>query len=225
MTNLESLFKAVKNINVVDSSITYDQYIPIDLSVTNPQLSITAVNNAKDFGEYINHYLTKTDSVAAYGGYNEERNLYRRSTIFNANNADERNIHIGLDIWLKAETPVLAAFDGFVHSCANNAGTGNYGPTIILEHTIDNQLFYTLYGHLSLKSIGNLKAGTVFKQGQQLGTLGDETVNGNYPPHLHFQIIKDIANYSGDYPGVCSKNDREYFLENCPDPNLILQIK
>lgn len=224
MTNLESLLQTAKNIKVIDSSINYDQYTPIDLSVSNSQLSIAAVTNQKDFGEYINAFLAENNASVAYGGYNEERNIYRRSTIFKDNDADERNIHIGLDIWLKAGTPVLAAFDGVVHSFNYNAGVGDYGPTIILEHILENQVFYTLYGHLSLDSIENLKTGTIFKQGQQLAALGDVAINGDYPPHLHFQIIKDIGAYSGDYPGVCSKNDRDYFLENCPNPNLILQI-
>ena len=57
-----------------------------------------------------------------------------------------------------------------------------------------------------------------------MATLGDATINGDYAPHLHFQIIKDIAENTGDYPGVCSKNKRNYYLDNCPDPNLLLKI-
>lgn len=93
-----------------------------------------------------------------------------------------------------------------------------------MKHSIKDQTFYTLYGHLSLASIENLEVGTPFKKGQRMGTLGDSTVNGGYAPHLHFQIIKDIKEYSGDYPGVCSKNDLIYYLENCPNPNLLLKI-
>jgi hypothetical protein len=42
---------------------------------------------------------------------------------------------------------------------------------------------------------------------------------------LHFQIIEEISNTFGDYPGVCSKSDLDYYLKNCPDPNLLLKIK
>ena len=48
--------------------------------------------------------------------------------------------------------------------------------------------------------------------------------NGDYPPHLHFQIILDIENFYGDYPGVCSENDLKYYSQNCPDPNLVLKL-
>jgi murein DD-endopeptidase MepM/ murein hydrolase activator NlpD len=45
---------------------------------------------------------------------------------------EERNIHIGLDLWIKAGTPILSALDGKIHSFIS-AGFGDYGPTIILE--------------------------------------------------------------------------------------------
>ena len=49
-------------------------------------------------------------------------------------------------------------------------------------------------------------------------------MNGDYAPHLHFQIIKNIADYEGDYPGVSSKNDLDFYSANCPDPNLVLKL-
>ncbi|PTS92192.1 peptidase M23, partial [Flavobacterium sp. HMWF030] len=82
----------------------------------------------------------------------------------------------------------------------------------------------TLYGHLSLESIENLSVGTFFNKGEQIGTLGSSDINGDYAPHLHFQIIHNIEAYSGDYPGVCSTNDLNFYIENCPDPSLLLKI-
>ena len=68
------------------------------------------------------------------------------------------------------------------------------------------------------------KVGMAFQQGDLLGDLGDAHINGDYPPHLHFQIIKDIQEYKGDYPGVCSKKDLDFYLKNCPDPNILLKL-
>ena len=48
--------------------------------------------------------------------------------------------------------------------------------------------------------------------------------NGHWPPHLHFQIILDMQLKEGDYPGVCKYSEREKYLANCPDPDLILQL-
>lgn len=224
MPTLENNFLNLKNIKVIDCAIAYSQYIPLDLSVSNLELSNIDIKNAEVFENYIKNYLQKNDAKVAFGGYNEERNIYKRSGIFNDTENEERNIHIGMDLWIKKGTGVLAALDGRVHSFAFNAGLGNYGPTIILEHKIENQTFYTLYGHLSLESIEKIEIGAVFKKGQQFATLGDASINGDYAPHLHFQIIKDIKDNIADYPGVCSKNDLKYYLENCPDPNLLLKI-
>nr|WP_315191250.1 peptidoglycan DD-metalloendopeptidase family protein [uncultured Flavobacterium sp.] len=225
METLENLLKEIQNVKVIDDSISYTEYIPLDLSVSNIELSKLAIDDPTIFEEFIEEKLLKNKAKVAFGGYNEERNLYKRSTVFNDNQTEERNIHIGLDLWIKAGTPVLAALDGTIHSFNYNNNLGDYGPTILLKHSIKDQSFYTLYGHLSLESIANIEVGSFFTKGQQLATLGDASVNGNYAPHLHFQIIKDIATNIGDYPGVCSKKDLNYYLENCPDPNLLLKIK
>ena len=224
MPILETIFSKLENIKVIDDSIPYSQYIPLDLSIANTDLSKIDIKNPKIFEAYIENQLQKNNAKVAFGGYNEERNLYKSSMIFNDEEKEERNIHIGMDLWIKGGTPVLAALDGTVFGFDFNAGKGNYGPTIILEHTMANQTFYTLYGHLSLESIEDIEIGTVFKKGQTLATLGDSSVNGGYSPHLHFQIINNMeANFS-DYPGVCSKKNLDFYLENCPDPNLLLKI-
>jgi murein DD-endopeptidase MepM/ murein hydrolase activator NlpD len=225
MISLETLFLDLKDIKVIDSTIPYSQYTPLDLSATNLELNQLNISNAVEFETYIEQLLVKNKSSVAYGGYNEVRDLYKRSTVFNDSNTEERNIHIGLDLWIKAETPVLAALDGKVHSFQYNNNLGDYGPTIILEHQLENHTFYTLYGHLALESITSIKIGDFFTKGQQLAVLGDATVNGDYSPHLHFQIIKNIEDNFGDYPGVCSKNKLSYYLVNCPDPNLLLKIQ
>ena len=224
MPTLENLFSRLDHIKVIEDSIPYSKYTPIDLSNSNADLSKIDMENASEFENYVEILLKKNDAMVAFGGYREERNLYKSSPLFNNEESEERNIHLGMDLWTKAGIPILAAVDGTVHGFDFNAGKGNYGPTIILKHTFDNQNFHTLYGHLSVESIENLEMGTVFKKGQKIATLGDSSVNGGYAPHLHFQIIKEIKDFRGDYPGVCSKHDLDYYLENCPDPNLLLKI-
>ena len=224
MPTLENIFSRLENIKVIDDSIPYSKYTPIDLSISNLDLSKMDVGNTGDFEKYIENILQKNNSKVAFGGYNEVRNLYKSSLLFNDDEKEERNIHIGMDLWIKAGTPVLAALDGIVHSFDFNAGKGNYGPTIILEHTFENHVFYTLYGHLSMESIAEIEIGSVFKKGQEIATLGNSSVNGGYSPHLHFQIIKKIEAFFGDYPGVCKVSEAEKYLNNCPDPDLILNM-
>jgi murein DD-endopeptidase MepM/ murein hydrolase activator NlpD len=225
MPNLETILYNTSDVAVISESISENKYTPLDLSVTNKALEKELLSNANDFENFIERELATNHAKIAFGGYNEERNLYKRSTIFKDEETEERNIHIGLDLWIKAGTPILAALDGVIHSFNFNDGFGDYGPTIILEHHIEDQTFYTLYGHLSLDSLENITVGDVCKKGQQIGKLGDSAVNGDYSPHLHFQIIKEISGNFGDYPGVCTKSDLAFYLDNCPDPNLLLKIK
>lgn len=225
MPTLEKIFLQLENSTVIESSIPYSKYASLDLSISNMELSKIDMSDPEAVEIYIENHLQRNNAKVAFGGYNEERNLYKSSLIFNDDEKEERNIHIGMDLWITAGTPVLAAVDGIVYGFDFNAGKGNYGPTIILKHSIENQTFYTLYGHLSLESIENIEIGTIFKKEQQIATLGDSSVNGGYSPHLHFQIIKNIEDFTSDYPGVCSKKDLNFYLENCPDPNLLLKIR
>lgn len=225
MPSLKTLFSKVENVKVIDVSIPYAKYVPIDLSTKNTNVSEIELSDSKKFDAFIQNYLQKNDAKVAFGGYNEKRNLYKSSPLFNENKKEERNIHLGIDFWTKVNTPVLAALEGKVHSFNYNSGKGNYGATIILKHCIENKIFYTLYGHLSIESFKNLEIGTTFQKGEKIATLGNSSINGGYAPHLHFQIIKDIQEYSGDYLGVCSKINLDFYLKNCPNPDLLLKIQ
>jgi len=221
---LETFLQNQTNIKVIDATIDYKNYVAIDLSASHTDALDLDLTDAEKFEAFIENYLAENKAKVAFGGYLETRNLYKRSENFNQENTDERNIHIGLDLWIKAGTSVLSALDGKIHSFQNNTLLGDYGPTIILEHEIEGFTFYTLYGHLSLESLENKRAGQLVKKGEKIAGLGKPPVNGDYAPHLHFQIIKNIENKKGDYPGVCSLKEFDFYKENCPDPNLLLKI-
>ena len=223
-----SIFKsfASNNIFVIDKIYSKSDYTKIDLSASNETLNKINVNAPKEMEDYINEFTKIKNAKIAIGGYLETRNLYKRSKYFNeqTNPSDERNIHLGVDIWTKAGTKVLAALDGEIHSFKNNTNHGDYGPCIILKHQVEESVFYTLYGHLSLHSIQNIQIGDTVLQGDEIAQLGDSSINGDYAPHLHFQVIKDLQNNFGDYPGVCSLNQLSFFKENCPNPMELLGI-
>ncbi|MFC6267814.1 peptidoglycan DD-metalloendopeptidase family protein [Frigoriflavimonas asaccharolytica] len=224
MINFPEILQTQANIKVIDSTIDYKNYVAIDLSAKNTDKMDLDVTDAEVFEEFVENHLSENKAKVAFGGYLEVRNLYRRSENFKDNVTDERNIHIGLDLWIKAGTSVLSALDGKIHSFQDNTAHGDYGPTIIIEHEIDGCTFCTLYGHLSLESLDGKSEGQVVKKGEKIAELGKPPINGDYAPHLHFQIIKDIQNKKGDYPGVCSQKELEFYKENCPDPNLLLKI-
>lgn len=225
MKNILEIISTVESAKVILKEMDYSNYVSLDLSDSNDDLKSRNLNTATDYENYISEYLNLHDAKIAFGGYQETRNLYKRSGVFNNQTSDERNIHIGLDLWINASAPIFAALDGEIHSFKNNDALGDYGPTIILKHQIEDLTFHTLYGHLSLESISDKKVGDFVKKGEKIGALGLPPINGDYAPHLHFQIIIDLENNLGDYPGVCSQNKLAFYANNCPDPNLLLKIK
>jgi len=210
---------------VIDASILKEDYTLIDLSKTNTDLDTFDISSSQAWETYITNYLKKRNKKVAFGGYLEKRGIYSRSDYFsNQNLENKRNIHLGLDLWAVAGTSVLAAFNGEIHSFKDNTNFGDYGPAIILKHHLDGVIFYTLYGHLSRESLINLKIGAKLKQGETIGYLGKAEFNGDYAPHLHFQIIVDLQNNVGDYPGVCALKDLEFYKENTVNPQLVLGL-
>jgi murein DD-endopeptidase MepM/ murein hydrolase activator NlpD len=196
----------------------------IDLSNQNPELKRIDTSNAVAFSKYINRYVKDHQAKVAIGGYKEARNIYKRSQNFNSTDAEERFIHLGLDLWTKANTPIFAPLEGKVHSFKNNIGLGNYGPTIILEHQLKGDKFHTLYGHLTTASLKDLEVGKSIPAGENFAAIGSYPENGDYPPHLHFQVIVDLKEMTGDFPGVTSLADQNAAFSNCLDPNLILKF-
>ena len=224
MTTLIELLTLCEPSKVIAPHISYSEYVPLDLSISKGKILSSKLETAKDYEVFIQKHLDDNKGKIAFGGYQEIRNLYKRSAVFNAENTEERNIHIGLDLWINESASVHSALDGKIHSFQNNTALGDYGPTIIVQHQLHGHIFQTLYGHLSEESLIGKQIGDTVSKGDQIGNLGLPPINGDYAPHLHFQIIIDMENKFGDYPGVCSSRTLNHYSTNCPDPNVLLKI-
>ncbi len=222
---------------VVDFNATKDKLLSLNFTGENKELTIEMIADTATFSHYINSKLSAGNARYAIGGYDEDRILYKRSSHFKAAAASSnslptednlegasRSIHLGIDIWAPAGTEVFVPIGGTVHSFANNNNYSDYGATIILQHQLETVVFHTLYGHLSMADLVNMQEGKYISRGELLGHFGEPHENGDWPPHLHFQIIDDMRMNIGDYPGVCTISEREKYLHNCPDPDLILNM-
>jgi 4-aminobutyrate aminotransferase-like enzyme len=54
--------------------------------------------------------------------------------------------------------------------------------------------------------------------------VGDLDVNGGWPPHLHFQLISDLLDRDGEFPGVARADQRAVWKSLSPDPNLVARL-
>jgi 4-aminobutyrate aminotransferase-like enzyme len=161
------------------------------------------------------------------GRYDEPRALYT-SALFGATSnptSERRTVHLGMDLFVEAGTPLRAPLDGVVEVVANNSAPLDYGPVVILRHeTSGGEEFFSLFGHLSKESIDGLKVGQRIARGQQFVRVGSSQENGGWTPHVHFQIILDLLELSGDFPGVAYASQRAVWTSLSPDPNLLLGI-
>ncbi len=209
---------------VVDYNPAADRLYKFDFTVSNTELSPDDVHDTDKFSSWVNKKLEENSCRYGAGGYMEHRTLYARSELFNTSE-EPRRLHLGVDIWGGAGTPVYAPLSGRIHSFQDNNHFGDYGPTVILHHHLDGLELYTLYGHLNRGCLDGLSVGDTVLKGTQIGALGNQEENGHWPAHLHFQLMFDMQGCYGDYPGVGYYSKKDEYLRNIPDPNLILKFQ
>ncbi|MBW4891760.1 peptidoglycan DD-metalloendopeptidase family protein [Mucilaginibacter sp. HMF5004] len=208
---------------VVDLVAGTDRLLQLDFTENNRELTLADLAVTERFSAWIDRKVASNNARYGIGGYFEYRTIYGRSALFDTTD-EPRRLHLGVDIWSNAGTPVYVPIDGKVHSYQDNNNFGDYGPTIILEHDLDGIKLYSLYGHLSRESLSGLYEEKPVDAGEILGHFGDATENGQWPPHLHFQLMFDMEGMRGDYPGVCKYSEMEKYKLNIPDPDLILNF-
>jgi len=104
-------------------------------------------------------------------------------------------VHHGVDFSAPEGTPVKAAASGTVYISTDlideNGKYYSYGKYIVIEHyDVTRGTYYTLYAHLSSRSVNQ---GDTVTYGQIIGYSGNTGNSGG--PHLHFEIRKGTYSY------------------------------
>lgn len=206
--------------HLLDPAIGARGYFSIDLSVDNPFWNSHDVSDIAIFEKYLYEQRTATNKYVAHGGYLEKRALYRHSARFQQGAV--RDTHMGVDLWAPAGTSVHAVMDGVIHSFANNSDTGNYGPTLILEHDWQGKKLYSLYGHLAISDMADWFVGRRFRESELIAHLGTPSENGGYSPHLHFQVMTSMLDFNGDFVGVLAQEQIAEYEHIILDPNIFI---
>jgi murein DD-endopeptidase MepM/ murein hydrolase activator NlpD len=133
----------------------------------------------------------------------------------------DRVVHLGIDLGGPVGTAVHAFTEGKVYALGINSAKGDYGPTLITEHTVDHRSVWALHGHLSWSSIEHHSLGDHVARGQKIAEIGDRTENGGWPPHLHFQLSY-VRPKSHDMRGVFSVEEAKKARLVHPDPRVVL---
>ncbi|HKJ64169.1 MAG TPA: peptidoglycan DD-metalloendopeptidase family protein [Desulfopila sp.] len=132
--------------------------------------------------------------------------------------AENRFIHLGLDIIVALSTPLHAPLAAEVAESGYEVGEGNYGGFVLLRHESSFfQTFYSFYGHLRRSSLP--APGTTVDAGGVFAEIGDFHENGNWFYHTHLQVLTEEAFARGYISkGYCSGADLEQINDLCPSP-------
>jgi len=198
----------------------------LDLSVSSPELNGRDTDDTTDFTKRVFRHIEDQGASIGIGRYLEPRAFYLTET-FEGREGDpreRRTIHLGIDIFDQAGAPVRAPLKGVVKSVHDNGQGLDYGPTIVLEHAGPDGPFWTLYGHLERASVSELLAGSEVEAGEEIARIGPYPENGDWPPHLHFQIMTDLLGFENQFPGVALPRERDIWASFSPDPNLMLGL-
>ena len=204
---------------IMGDAYKVDDYVSIDLSIYSSDYYDSSENNPGSLKAYIANVKKRSNAKLLYGGYLEQRAIYTSKHF----TGGVRDIHLGVDVWADGGTPLFAPIDMILHSMAFNDAELDYGYTIVFY--ISELGCYLLLGHLSKSSLHDKEVGMIVKAKTQIATLGYYTENGGWEPHVHIQLIKDMGDYKGDYPGVCAKPNLDFYGDNCPSPMSFIFVK
>lgn len=210
----------LETIDVV-SMFDFDERSPVlDLEAGSMMLGEPLSDlSVERFSQLIDRHMRSAQATFAFGRWAERRDVYRSDLFLTEPGQPMRDVHLGVDVFCAIGTPVIAPLSGTVHICAINEQELDYGPLLILEHQTDSGLpFYSLYGHLAAQSTARWVVGQRVEAGETIATVGAPPENGNWPPHLHFQLILDLLDLGRDFPGVAAHAGRDVWLALSPLP-------
>lgn len=200
----------------------------LDMSVGSTWTGHETEYNDNDLLNFkINRLRQQNLNLIVAGGYLETRPFYITDAYKKEGNSgsEYRSVHLGIDFWVEAETPIHALFDGKIVSVFNNDHHKDYGPTLILEHKTEKGIpFYSLFGHLSKSTLALHSAVKAIKKGELIAYVGKSSENGSWAPHLHFQLMLSMLGYEHDFPGVAFPNEISVWKSICPNPNVFFKL-
>ncbi|TYA59080.1 aminotransferase class III-fold pyridoxal phosphate-dependent enzyme [Formosa maritima] len=210
-------------------TLDFNHIHTIDMSIGSTWLGSEREYNDLELTTFkINRLQAEKPKALFAGGYVEIRPFYSTKAYQKEGNSgpEYRTTHLGVDFWVKENTPIHAPFDGQVFSIYNNGNNKDYGPTLILKHETDSGIpFYTLYGHLTESSLDVVVKGQKINKNDLIAYVGDDFENGDWSPHLHFQVMLNMLDNKHDFPGVAFPNNITVWKSICPNPNLLFKFE
>ncbi|HSO18890.1 MAG TPA: peptidoglycan DD-metalloendopeptidase family protein [Desulfosarcina sp.] len=191
-----------------------------DLSVDSPLLAGGDARNQKR----MQHVLE--DRMGTRHSWGVSPYLARRDTLLGdcpQMVAENRFIHLGLDVIVPLGTPLHAPLEAVVAASGYESGEGNYGGYVLLEHAGPFDTFFSFYGHLCKDRLPQF--GVKVAAGAPFAVIGDFHENGNWFHHTHIQVITPKGLDRGyAAKGYCNAADLTEINDLCPSPIPLFKV-
>jgi len=154
--------------------------------------------------------------VLPFGDYRRYFNPYLKKDL-------DWGYHLGVDYFLPPQTPLYSILEGRILRAGNfmSSPLGQDWGNLVVIHTPEKLTIY--YAHLKIKPslLAKVAQKGKVKKGELLGWVAFPYTqeNGNWPAHLHLQIIKGWVDVGPGY----AANQKE--LQNYLNPQFLFPVK
>ncbi|HWU00141.1 MAG TPA: aminotransferase class III-fold pyridoxal phosphate-dependent enzyme, partial [Terriglobales bacterium] len=171
-------------------------------------------------------YASERGIELGVGPWCEERSIYTTAAFASRLiEGKRRTLHLGLDLFVAAGTPLQAPLTGKVADIHVTNLPLDYGCSVLLEHEPEPGLrFYSLWGHLAAKTASHLKIGDHVAAGQVFAWIGDTHENGNWLPHLHLQLVSYKPRSADDVIGAGESDLNDLWSALFPNPRDLIGL-
>ena len=161
----------------------------------------------------------RSGAVLGIGPFGEKRTVYQGEMFVSRFREETRRVmHLGLDLFMPAGTPLHTPMDAIVRSVEIEPDPLGYGCLISLEHHPENgPAFVSLWGHMAHEAMDRLTPGQKLEAGALVGRMGGPAENGGWAPHLHLQISADRRLSATEILGVGEEAYLDVWAELFPD--------
>ncbi len=201
----------------------------LDLSVGSELLGADPADlETGPLGSRIDEAMARARARVGIGRWNEARPIYLGPAFADGDHPidDHRTIHLGVDFFVDASTSVHTPLDAVVEAVGDNRGYKDYGPVVLLRHEpVGAPVFWTLWGHLDAEVLSRLEVGDELAAGEVVARVGAPPRNGDWPAHLHLQMVLDPLGLGHDVPGVAPPRERSTWKAWFPDPSALCGLE
>lgn len=196
-----------------------------DFSASSPDAALLDTLDGPGFDRFCEERMAAEGADFGIGTYGEDRTIYKGEAYETTAAHVRRTVHVGIDIFAPPGEPVYAPLAGKVAFIHDDAVAYGFGPTVLLQHETDaGDVFWTLYGHLSRARVSRLRIGQHVSAGEAFSEFGPRPENGEWPPHLHFQVMTDHLGLEARMHGVGTLHDWQIWQQVAPDPSVLLGL-